>query len=322
MSNGNKVIHEKELESSLKFRQGLFLGQAVGDALGAQVEFSSARDILRKFPQGVREMRGGGPWRLFPGQVTDDTELAYCLAQGLIEAQGYDEKVIYRWYQKWQWSNPFDCGNTTRCGLQGHPILESQANGAMMRISPLALAGEHWDEYDLMECARKDARMTHPNLVCQEANALFVFLLQQCLKAKFHADELYNLVQEKAVLLNVSSLLQNAIDLAKKGRYSISAYQEGWVVYAFHNALYQLLHASSFEEGLVDTINQGGDTDTTGAICGAMLGAYFGVDNIPWIWRESVLQCKPQKATSQNPHHRPEFLWPSRTLEWVEKLKF
>lgn len=303
----------------LNHSEGLLLGQSIGDALGAYVEFKSAREIARLYPNGVRELKSGGVWCLAKGQVTDDTEMAYCLSHALIEAQGFDPQLISKWYRRWQHSDPFDMGHTTSAGLNNRPNYDSQANGALMRISPLAIVGQNWSDEDLIASAKAECAITHPNQVCQEANALFVLLLRRCLTSNIHSKELLILVKEDAKKLKVSEMLVGCIEKAPE-RFPITPHQTGWVVYAFHNALHQLITAPSFEEALVDTIAQGGDTDTTGAICGALMGAYFGRSNIPPEMISSVLNCHPNISNSEEQHPRPDFLWPSQTLDLVQGL--
>jgi len=96
--------------------------------------------------------------------------------------------------------------------------------------------------------------------------------------------------------------------------------KQGWVLVAFHNALWQLLHASGLEDGIINTVMQGGDTDTNAAICGALLGAVYGREAIPAQWEEAILNCKP-KAGKQGVHQpRPECFWPVDALELAERL--
>lgn len=89
---------------------------------------------------------------------------------------------------------------------------------------------------------------------------------------------------------------------------------QGWVLIAFRNALWQLLHAPNLEEGVVDTVMRGGDTDTNAAICGALLGAVHGRDAIPAQWVESVLNCRPDAGQPGVVHPRPRRLWPVDAL--------
>ncbi|KAF5049639.1 ADP-ribosylglycohydrolase [anaerobic digester metagenome] len=95
--------------------------------------------------------------------------------------------------------------------------------------------------------------------------------------------------------------------------------QQGWVLIALRNALWQLLHAPSLEEGVIDTVMRGGDTDTNAAICGALLGAVQGLEAIPSQWQEKVLNCRPERRPSVA-HPRPEVFWPVDALELTLQL--
>lgn len=153
--------------------QGCLLGQLAGDALGSLVEFRSPDDIRREYPYGVRELADGGTWNTIAGQPTDDSEMALMLARMLVEQGGYDADQARRAYVFWLNSGPFDVGDTVRRGLHGQRIFGSQANGAMMPISPIGIFGANYELPQVAEWARQDADLTHPNPVCLQANALF-----------------------------------------------------------------------------------------------------------------------------------------------------
>ncbi len=119
--------------------QGCLLGQLAGDALGSLVEFQSPDEIRRSYPDGVRELADGGTWNTIAGQPTDDSEMALLLARLLVKTGSYDPEAARKEYQYWLSSDPFDCGMTISAGLRGNPNTDSQANGAMMRISPLGI---------------------------------------------------------------------------------------------------------------------------------------------------------------------------------------
>ena len=96
--------------------------------------------------------------------------------------------------------------------------------------------------------------------------------------------------------------------------------QMGWVLVAFQNALWQMLHAPSFEDGVVDTVMQGGDTDTNAAIAGALLGAIHGEEAVPAQWREAILNCRPEAGNPRVRTPRPQRYWPVDALELADDL--
>jgi ADP-ribosylglycohydrolase len=123
----------------LSHAEGCLLGQLAGDSLGSFVEFQSPEQIARNYPEGVRELADGGTWGTIAGQPTDDSEMALALARMLMKFKRYDAGEAQKAYLMWLNSSPFDCGSTVSAGLRGHLNLESQANGALMRIAPLGI---------------------------------------------------------------------------------------------------------------------------------------------------------------------------------------
>ncbi len=300
--------------------QGCLLGQLAGDALGSLVEFQSPEEIRRSYPDGVRELADGGTWNTIAGQPTDDSEMALLLARMLLENGSYEPEAALKEYQCWLSSDPFDCGITISSGLRGNPNPDSQANGAMMRISPLGIFGANFELSQVTEWAMQDAALTHPNLICQHANALFTMGIAHAITSGYDAKELYKNIRQWAVDMPVEPALLDTNDRAADEPQSDYVHQQGWVLIAFQNALYQLLHATSLEEGVVDTIMRGGDTDTNAAICGALLGAVCGREAIPAQWLDSLQNCRPEAGHPRVRHPRPECFWPVDVLELAEGL--
>lgn len=141
--------------------QGCLLGQLIGDALGSLVEFQSPEEIRRSYPEGVRELADGGTWNTIAGQPTDDSEMALLLARMLTERGAYDPNAALQAYQFWLDSEPFDCGMTISAGLRGAPNPDSQANGAMMRISTWSDFRENLarNEFPVLKSAANKGRL-------------------------------------------------------------------------------------------------------------------------------------------------------------------
>ena len=162
--------------------KGCLLGQLAGDALGGLVEFQAPEEIRRRYPGGVRDLADGGTWGTLAGQPTDDSEMALALAR-LLAARGYYDAAAARAaYGRWLDSGPFDVGLTVSAGLRGRPNAASQANGALMRISPLGIFGVRRDPARVAEWARQDAAITHPHPVCVQANALFALAVARAVR--------------------------------------------------------------------------------------------------------------------------------------------
>ena len=302
--------------------QGCLLGQLAGDALGSLVEFQPPEQIRREYPDGVRELAAGGTWDTIAGQPTDDSEMALLLARMLAEHGRYDSEEARKVYVFWLNSGPFDCGMTISSGLRGRPNPDSQANGAMMRISPLGIFGANHDLARVAEWARQDAAITHPHPVCRQASALFTMAIAQAVRTECDARELYRRIAGWAEDMKVDGSLLGAIQGAAIAAPADYVHQQGWVLTAFRNVLWQLSHAQNLEEAVVNTVMRGGDTDTNAAICGALLGAVYGRDAIPAQWTECLLSCRPAAGQQHVSRPRPECFWPVDAPELAEHLIF
>jgi ADP-ribosylglycohydrolase len=314
------TVHDKDLFFDRAC--GCLAGQFCGDAFGAQYEFMRPEQISRLMrDNGIYTMGASSVWGTLPGQITDDSEMALALARSIISSGRYDRKIAKLFYINWMNSSPFDMGCTCAAGLSGEPNPESQANGAMMRIAPLALylsksgcsENEDWRECD--SAAASDALITHPNKICVQANILFIRSLVKLISSGIEPIKLYEYIREWSVETGADKSLISAIESAENDPPSDYIQKQGWVLTAFHNAIYQLLHAASPEEGIIDTVKRGGDTDTNAAIAGEMLGARFGYKAFPEEWLNTVNLCRPG---GKRP--RPLMYWVGDIKYLTEKL--
>jgi len=320
----------------LQRAQGCLLGQLAGDALGSLVEFESPSSIRARFPAGVRELTGGGPHGTIAGQPTDDSELALILARSIVAAGRYDPEQAAAAYGYWFRSHPFDVGNTTRRALA--PTLaqsrteypaeaiaaaadpRSEANGSLMRISPLAILGASFEPDTLAELAREDSRLTHPNLVSQEACAVYVVAVAHAVASGDPPASAYRHAVDWAQRSCREPSVLEALVAAEREPPADFMRHQGWVLVALQNAFYQLLHAPDAAEGIVATAMEGGDTDTNAAIAGALLGAVHGRESLPQSWRSLILSCRPVHGTPGVLQPRPSAFWPTDALELAERL--
>ncbi|NLI78600.1 MAG: ADP-ribosylation/Crystallin J1 [Candidatus Riflebacteria bacterium] len=321
--------------------QGCLLGQLAGDALGELGEFKSGAQVKAEFPQGLRRIIDGGPWGTIAGQPTDDSELALMLARSLVAKKGFDLEAVARSYCHWLTSEPFDIGNTTRTGLgalkaalaAGGNLLQavqtkgnrdSQANGALMRVSPLGIfgAGRDGPVEALEQMARQDAGLTHPHPVCADCSAVFVAALAHAIRTGAPAREVHGFACGRAAAIGVHPTVTAALEAAATahGMPVLEASPRGFVLKAFQAAFYQLLHAPSLEDGLVAIVEAGGDTDTNGAIAGALLGSVHGVRAFPLQWLDRVLTCRPLYGLAGVERPRPPEFWPVDALTLAEHL--
>jgi ADP-ribosylglycohydrolase len=233
----------------------------------------------------------------------------------LMKQRRYDAEEARKAYVCWLNSSPFDCGMTVSTGLRGNPNNESQANGALMRVSPLGIFCCGWDREQTSKFAQQDAALTHPHPVCLQANALFTMAIAEAISHGMDPQQLYEQIKLWAAKIGVEkSLMKAIIDAADHPPIDYLT-QQGWVLIAFQNALWQLLHANTLEDGVVDSVMRGGDTDTNAAIAGALLGAIYGMQAIPSQWADNILACRPESGQPNVRRPRPECFWPVDALE-------
>jgi ADP-ribosyl-[dinitrogen reductase] hydrolase len=291
-------------ESRLDRAAGCLAGHFCGDAFGAQFEFKARYSIIQAVGPGYRIMGDSYAWPIARGQITDDSEMAVALADSIIETGRYDSGAALKHYRKWFDSKPFDIGMTTFRALGGYstPSVTSQTNGALMRISPLAVyhagqikEGEEPDLTALLADAALDAGITHPNSTCTASNIVFVQALALAILGH-EKDEIYGSICATAETLGDDVLTGSLLE-AKDGREPEDMPgKSGWVILSLKNAVYRLMHCETPEQAICETAYMGGDTDTNCAVAGALAGAYFGYDMIPKDWVRTVQECDTSKG--------------------------
>ena len=190
----------------------------------------------------------------------------------------------------------------------------------MMRISPLGIFGARHPLNMVGNWAGQDAALTHPNPVCIQANALFTMAIAHAIKNESDPESLYRSIIIWSEEIEAEPKLLNAIREAAETPPSDYLTLQGWVLIAMQNALWQLLHAPSLEEGVIDSVMRGGDTDTNAAICGALLGAVHGLKAIPERWVKTILNCRPKDGDTAVHRPRPKCFWPVDALELAGRL--
>lgn len=255
-----------------------FIGMAIGDAMGATVEFMNAAEIAAKYGT-FREIVGGGWLRLKPGQVTDDTEMALCIARAIARNRAWSLESIADNFADWLKSRPVDCGDTCRRGIRAymlHKTLEAPpnewdaGNGAAMRMLPAALFSLP-DEELLKKYAVEQAHLTHNHPLSDAACVCLGRLLHQAIRG----------AEKTRLRREADGLVASFPTFAFAPYHGLAT---GYVVDTMQTVFHWFFRGRSFEECLVGTVNQGGDADTTGAICGMLAGAYYGMEMIPPRW--------------------------------------
>lgn len=274
----------------------------IGDALGAPAEFCYHEDILAMYPDGLCDMVPGFcicTDRL-PAEVTDDTQMAYCLHRALQDAQGWDPAAALKRYREWMATDPRDIGETVSDALSGDPNPESQGNGALMRVMPIALWAAAHPEFDWQTAAREDAALTHPHPVCGEANMVFVHALLEAMKPGATAKRIVASSVDFAEAQGMSDSLLTALKSSSQ-RPDYDGEFIGWVLVALQGAFYQLQHALSFHAAMVDVVSAGGDTDTNAAITGTLLATWKGLRCLHRPWLAAVHAANPPHYTELLP---------------------
>ena len=313
---------------SASLAAGVVLGHAIGDALGTTYEFLIATKAQKLMHENTHDghlrMVGDGPFEVAKGMVTDDTELSMALFTSLESTGGrVDKEDIAKRCVDWLRSP--DVGTTTRkalnAGLQGPGVSgtffdttsanackTSTSNGALMRVAPLALVMQHvHDEVVLYRHVREVARITHAHPLVHQICAIYVRILVELLRggsvhdALLVASKFNGVSGTEPIRVHVTALLalSTLIELPARlplfeGKENVKpddTDHQGDISIAFVLGLHAVLHATSFEQGLCNVLRRGGDTDTTGAIAGALLGARFGVHQMPADWVEGVLNA-------------------------------
>lgn len=306
MEFGKKEKSDSSISMTKQMARTAWAGLMVGDALGAPVEFCHEYEIRRAYPEGVACMLQGFGICVDrkAGEVTDDTQMAWCLHQALLDADGWDKYAAHKRYMDWFETDPPDVGEAVSAALEGEPLADSQGNGALMRVLPIALWAAEHPYFDWQRAAREDASITHPHPVCGDANVVYVHALLQAMQPGASARGVYESALRFAVEQGVAPSVLDAVQRAASERPDYDGEFIGWVLVALQSAFYQLLHAADFRSALVDIVSAGGDTDTNAAIAGALLAALYGEDCIPHQWLVCVRAVNEARFTRLLPRRK------------------
>ncbi|HVX30805.1 MAG TPA: ADP-ribosylglycohydrolase family protein [Nitrolancea sp.] len=279
--------------------RGCLLGLAIGDALGAPVEFINRDEIALRFGV-VREMRGGGWLDTKPGEYTDDTQMALAIARSIAELGRIDPADIGARFVRWMEGMPKDIGNTTLQSLgylaAGVPWDEAGArtaarkgdsgagNGSIMRTAPIGLACRN-DPAGLIRQSIDISRITHADprctwscvALCQAIAALINETGDPLAAARAGIEE-----------PEVVETVERAATIRR-----VQVQSGGYVLHTLSAALWAFVNHESFEDVVVAAVNLGGDADSSGAVSGALAGARYGASAIPERWL-SVLQSREE----------------------------
>ena len=279
--------------------KGCLMGLACGDAVGTAVEFQPRGSF-----EPVTDMIGGGPFHLKPGQWTDDTSMALCMAASLVESNGFDAFDQMQRYCRWRaegymssTGKCFDIGNTVAEALHNFiatdepysgPTREHSAgNGSIMRLAPIPMFF-HFSITDTIYFSGESSRTTHGVLECVEACRLFGAMLHYALNSDPKEKILFSQSASEFKSKKVQSIAQ--------GSYKTKEYTDikgsGYVIDSLEAALWCFLNTDNFKDAIIQAVNLGDDADTTAAVCGQIAGAYYGIQGIPSHWRTKIAKAK------------------------------
>lgn len=273
-----------------------YLGLAIGDALGATVEFLTPNEIRHQ--HGVhRDITGGGWLRLKAGKVTDDTTMSLALGESILANGGVDARAAAAAFDAWMRAKPVDIGNTVRRNLiqfrkTGNPEAPASehdaGNGAAMRGLPVALACYGQPPEKTIFASRAQAHVTHHNELSDAACETLMFMVQDFLAGR-DAGEIQR---------------ERADELVR--RHPVFTYDRkrsenpsGYIVDTIQAVFQALFGTTSFEDCLLDVVNRGGDADTTGAIAGMLAGARYGRETLPKRWLKALDETTHQACERQ-----------------------
>lgn len=283
--------------------RGALIGLAVGDAVGTTLEFKQPGTFTP-----ITGMQGGGPFHLAAGQWTDDTSMALCMAESLIEQREFVPanhlKKYVQWFRNGHLSSTGDCfdiGNTvanalhhyqkTRNDYCGSTDPHTAGNGSIMRLAPIPLF-YHADAALCIERSGLSSCTTHAAEEAVDAcrymggllwGALHGHSKQQLLSAMYAPPE--NYWENYPLTYEIARVAAGSF----KEKMPPEIEGSGYVVKSLEAALWAFYHTENYADGLLKAVNLGDDADTTGAVYGQIAGAYYGEEGIPKHWRTKLV---------------------------------
>jgi ADP-ribosyl-[dinitrogen reductase] hydrolase len=272
------VTHDEIHERAL----GAYLGFAVGDALGATVEFMMPAEIQHAYGMH-RDMVGGGWLKLKPGQITDDTQMSLALGQSIIDSTGWNATAAADGFVAWLKTRPVDVGNTCRRGIRrymadgtlaGEPNEGDAGNGACMRNLPLALATLHDDDL-FARATVEQCHLTHNHPLSDAATLALGRMTHTLIRGGG---------------MKACRAIANRL-VAECPAFRFDPYPKrasGYIVETVQTVLHYFFLTDSYESCVTEVVNRGEDADTNGALAGMLAGAAYGVAGIPEYWLKKL----------------------------------
>lgn len=301
---------------------GLLFGGLVGDAFGSRYEFKSAYEVKNELSWDYFQfdgLKGGGPFDLQAGQITDDSELALTLAHSLKESNGtYNQNLTAKYYIKWYNSRPFDIGNTIGTALHNASGLSdinknvknnigSLSNGCLMRIWSLLYFYYDKPDSELAKAIIEDCKLTHPNNECVEVCILYCKILKMALKFGSKKEDIIKILIDSNKYMN-SKITKSICETTLNDRDCIEVNGKfiklngmesiGYIGLSLSIVLKEFIKSNNDIIKFMSNIcSYGGDTDTNCCIGGALFGAFYGKLSIPSKWIQQICKVKCERYT-------------------------
>jgi ADP-ribosyl-[dinitrogen reductase] hydrolase len=288
--------------------KGTLFGLAVGDALGVPVEFKQ-REYLEAFP--IKGITGYGSWNQPPGTWSDDSSLAFCLAESL--AKGYDlndmAQNFMNWMQNGFWGahyKVFDVGGATRFAigrltkgtsplLSGGMMEDDNGNGSLMRIMPLLFSIKDLPIYERYKKIKEVSSITHAHFRSVFACFIYLEFALQILNGNT-IDMAYTNMQASVKSYAATNdfnpkelqLFGRILDANIKDVKEDAIHSGGYVVHTLEASLWCLFNTDNYADAVLKVVNLGGDTDTTGCVTGGLAGFLYGYEEIFEVWINEI----------------------------------
>ncbi|MBI4027571.1 MAG: ADP-ribosylglycohydrolase family protein [Verrucomicrobia bacterium] len=298
-------------------QRGMLFGLAVGDALGAAVEFQRPGSF-----EPVSGFRTGGPHGLAPGEWTDDTSMALALADSTAVGWSLNDQAqrYLAWWRRGKYSvngSCFDIGITTRSALSrferhgdarfsGDSAESASGNGSIMRLAPIAIRYAALFPSQLEELVRyaiESSLPTHASPQCLSACAYFATVLSALVHGLPREQVLRENWEPLLRILSIHRLhpeIQEVASGSFRQKKPPAIRGSGYVVKSLEAALWAFYNAVDFREAVLRAVNLGDDADTTGAVCGQLAGAYWGESGIPREWQSGLARRELLETALKN----------------------
>jgi ADP-ribosyl-[dinitrogen reductase] hydrolase len=284
------------MENKIDQYRGCLLGLAIGDALGAPIEFKTRGTF-----EPITDMISGGTWSLKAGQWTDDTSLALCLASSLIECDEFNPidqmERFLKWHREGYMSstgNAFDIGHATLTSLEKFAATKNPysgsidpytaGNGSIMRLAPVPLYYAN-NIMEVFEYSGESSKTTHGAIEAVDG-CRYLGLLIAGVIGEIPKEEL--LSKDYLKDISLAPKIRKIADGSFKDKSSLEIRGTGYVVDCLEAALWAFYNHDNFKDGCLAAVNLGDDADTTGAVYGQLAGAYYGIKNIPEKWLNTI----------------------------------